>query len=109
MAEHEIVVRNNEAEQRYETEVDGHLGVIEYDQSGDRIELIHTEVDPALEGRGIASQLARFALGDARARHLTVIPLCEYVVSYLRRHQEYADVIAPDYRQQVTNSRERAP
>ncbi|HEX9057280.1 MAG TPA: GNAT family N-acetyltransferase [Ktedonobacterales bacterium] len=105
MAEHEIVVRNNEAEQHYETEVDGHRGVIEYDQSGDRIELIHTEVDPALEGRGIAGQLAQFALEDARARHLTVVPLCPYVVSYLRRHQEYADVIAPEYRHHVTKSR----
>ena len=37
-------------------------------QAADRIELVHTEVDPGYEGRGIGAGLARFALDEARRR-----------------------------------------
>jgi predicted GNAT family acetyltransferase len=54
----------------------------------------HTEVEPAFEGRGIASRLARRALDDARQRGLQVVPACSFFRVYLRRHPEDADLIA---------------
>src|SRR5205085_2303918 len=73
MAEGGIEVTNDEATQRYETRVDGAVALIQYERRGDRIVFLHTEVPAALEGHGVGSALARAALDDARARHLTVV------------------------------------
>jgi predicted GNAT family acetyltransferase len=56
--------------------------------------LTHTEVPPALEGRGIAAALVKAALDWARAEGLRVRPLCSYVVAYMRRHPETQDLLA---------------
>ncbi len=98
MAADGIRVVNNEAAQRYEAEVDGARSLIQYERKGDRIVFLHTEVPEALEGRGIASALARAALEDARARNLTVVPLCPFVSGYIRRHPEYLPLVEPTYR-----------
>ncbi len=55
---------------------------------------LHTEVDPAFQGQGIGSRLARGALDDARARGLRVAAECPFITSYLRRHREYDDIVA---------------
>jgi predicted GNAT family acetyltransferase len=91
----DVTVANNETAQRYEARVDGQLAVIIYQQLGDRIVFMHTEVPEALEGHGIAGKMAQFALEDARARHLAVIPQCPFVAGYIRRHPEYADLVPP--------------
>lgn len=79
---------------RYELTVDGrHAGQVNYRMVHDDIELIHTEVDAEFEGQGHAGRLAKFALDDARARGLKVIPSCEYIRKYLERHPEYADLV----------------
>jgi predicted GNAT family acetyltransferase len=80
---------------RYELRAGGQLvGFIDYRQHGDVIRLIHTEVPPEFGGQGHASTLARSALDDARARGLAVRPDCPYVASYIRKHPEYADLVA---------------
>jgi predicted GNAT family acetyltransferase len=80
---------------RYEARLDGRVvGVADYHLSGDRVVFPHTEVERALEGRGIASQLARRALDDARARGLRVVPACSFFRVYLQRHPEDADLVA---------------
>jgi predicted GNAT family acetyltransferase len=82
--------------ERYEARFEGELvGILEYVVKPGRIKLVHTEVPEALEGRGIAGQLAHFALDDARRRGLRVIPTCPYVRAYLERHPEERDVVAP--------------
>jgi predicted GNAT family acetyltransferase len=94
----DLRVVKNEAEQRYEALVDGRLAVITYQRRADRIIFIHTEVPEALEGHGIAGAMARFALDEARAQGLVVIPRCPFVAAYIRRHPEYADLVPPDER-----------
>ena len=86
-----VSVRNNEDTRRYEAEVAGQVAIVQYQRAGDRIIFTHTEVPEPLEGRGIAAKLARTALDDAAAHSLTVVPLCPYVASYIRRHQEYCE------------------
>ena len=79
---------------RYEARLEGELaGVIDYVAKRGRIALVHTEVVPAFEGRGIASRLARHALDDARRRGLIVIPICPYVKAYLERHPEDRELV----------------
>jgi predicted GNAT family acetyltransferase len=94
-------VTNNEQENRYETYVDGLLAEIVYQRMRDRIVFLHTEVPESLEGHGIAARLAQFALDDARARHLSVIPLCPYVAAYIARHPAYLDLVPPAERHNI--------
>ena len=58
------------------------------------IVLVHTEVAPAVEGRGVGSRLVSAALDDIRARGLRLVPICPFVRAYLGRHPEYADLLA---------------
>jgi hypothetical protein len=96
-----IDIHDSPARHRYEARLDGSLaGFLAYEPSDGRLTLVHTEVDPAMEGRGIGSRLAAFALGDARSRDLRVTVLCPFVTSWLRGHPEYRDII---------DRRERAP
>jgi predicted GNAT family acetyltransferase len=80
---------------RYEALLSGRrVGVVDYYVTDGRVVFPHTEVEPAFEGRGIASQLARRALDDARQRGLKVVPACSFFRVYLRRHQQDADLLA---------------
>jgi predicted GNAT family acetyltransferase len=94
----DIEVTNDERTQRYEASIDGVLAHVQYSRTGNRITFLHTEVPPALEGRGIGSTLARVALDDARARGLEVVPLCPFVSAYIRRHPEYLPLVVREHR-----------
>jgi predicted GNAT family acetyltransferase len=83
------VVRNEELS-RFEIDVDGETAFLTYKDTGKRLVLIHTEVPEELEGRGIASAIAKAALEHARADDRVVVPICEFVRSYLDRHPDEA-------------------
>lgn len=61
----------------------------------------HVEVAASLEGQGVASRLVRAALADIRAQGLAIMPLCPYVLAYLRRHPEETDVVHPRFKNMV--------
>jgi predicted GNAT family acetyltransferase len=85
----EVAVRDNGERSRYEAVLDGRVvGIADYRIVGDRVELPHTEVEPALRDRGIAAQLVGEALADVRAAGREVVALCSYVVDYVRDHPE---------------------
>lgn len=85
---------DNTAENRYELWVgDEPAGTLEYDTLPEAMVLIHTEVDPAHEGKGIGSRLVHDVLADIRSRDLKVVPRCAFVRSYLSRHPEEANVL----------------
>lgn len=88
-----LPVEHNEAAGRFETVVDGLLSVCEYRLQGGQLLLTHTEVPPALAGRGIAAALVAANLDWARAQGLRVRPLCSYVAAYMRRHPETRDLL----------------
>ena len=73
---------------RFEATVDGHAGRLDYSVRGDDMTIVHTEVDPALEGKGVAGALVRAALDHARASGLKVRAHCDYAASYMDRHPE---------------------
>jgi len=80
--------------QRYEILLGGEVaGVLHYRRHGERIELMHTEIEQSFAGRGLAGRLAAAALDDARARATSVVPTCPFVTGYLDRHPEYADLL----------------
>jgi predicted GNAT family acetyltransferase len=89
-----VEVRDNPSEHRFEIHDDGKLaGFARYVRRPGRIFFVHTEIDPAFEGRGLGSQLASAALDATRATGERVVPLCPFIASYVERHPEYADLI----------------
>jgi uncharacterized protein len=92
-AEH-IAVHDNPGESRYELMLDEQVvGEIRYRLAPDPVVLLHTEVLPTLEGKGLGALLVAGALDDIRARGLHVVPLCPFVRSYIGRHPGYADLV----------------
>ncbi len=92
---------NNPGAHRWEGHLNEHLAVVDYRQRGETIFFLHTEVPHALEGQGVASQLVKTALEDARNERLAVVPFCPFVADYIRRHRDYQDLVHPDYRDLV--------
>ena len=91
----QVTVADNRPELRYELLVAGDLaGSIRYTLDEGSITLVHTEVDPSYEGRGLGNMLVAGALDDIRRRGLTLHPLCPFVAAYVHRHPEYADLLA---------------
>ena len=91
---HDVTVRHNAAENRFEAEVDGQLSVADYQLRGTEMIMTHTYVPPVLRGRGIAENLVRAALEHARNERLKVVPACSYVNAYLKRHPEFLPLLA---------------
>lgn len=89
-----VTVLHKPGANRYEAVVDGHLSVCEYERVGDNLVFTHTLVPPELRGRGIAEQLVRAALADARTAGQKVVPACSYVAKFIERHREYQDLLA---------------
>lgn len=99
----EIAVTELPDEDRYEVHVDNRpAGILTYRPEGDAIALLHTEVQPEYGGQGVGGRLVRGALDDLRGRGIRVIPLCPFVSSYIKRHQEYVDLVVDEYRAKVT-------
>lgn len=93
-------VRNNPDEKRYEIRVDGQLaGFAQYRDRPGLLAFIHTEVDPAFEGKGVGSALAKAALDDARAQDVAVLPFCPFINEYIRRHPEYTELVPAEHRE----------
>ena len=87
------IVRNNAEQHRFELEVDGYTAASYYRLTPGVITFIHTEVPPALSGRGVGSQLVRGALDVARAEGLKVVAQCPFVSAYIAKHPEFADLL----------------
>jgi predicted GNAT family acetyltransferase len=79
---------------RFEAIVDGHRCVLDYRIGGSTMTITHTGVPSEVGGRGIAADLTRAALDMARMKGWKVVPACSYAEAYLRRHPEYADLLA---------------
>jgi len=89
---------DNANERRYELWIeDVRAGLTTYALAPGEITFLHTEIEPEYQGRGWAGWLAVAMLDDARQRHLVVHPRCPFIRSYIVRHPEYADIVAPGF------------
>ena len=94
-------VADNPSASRYELRIGADLaGFVEYKlrQHDTVISLVHTEIEPAFQGKGLATHLARYSLDDARKRGLAVLPFCPYINSWIKKHPEYTDLVPADRR-----------
>jgi predicted GNAT family acetyltransferase len=88
----DVTIVDRPESSRYEAMVGGELaGFLDYRRGTERMLLRHTEVEPAFEGRGIGSALARRGLDDARAAGLSIIVTCPFITGWLEKHPDQAD------------------
>ena len=83
------------AANRFELLVDGrHAGLTDYIVRGTEFIFLHTEVDPAYQNQGLASELARGALNLVRAEtELRVVAKCPYIATWIEKHPDYQDLL----------------
>jgi predicted GNAT family acetyltransferase len=94
-----VEVEDNRERSRYEAFVDGRrAGYSNYRRREDLIALDHTQIEERFEGRGVGSQLAQRALNDARDAGLAVLPFCQFMNDYIRRHPQFTDLVPESQR-----------
>lgn len=91
-------IRDEPEAKRYALEVEGKTAVVTYNLVQGGLMVTETLVPEALEGRGIASRLARHVLADVKGRGLVILPVCPFFAGYLKKHPEWAEVVHPTYR-----------
>jgi predicted GNAT family acetyltransferase len=87
-------VRDNPERSRFELDVEGQVAFANYRRDGGIVNIVHTEVPQALNGKGYGSDLVRGTLDLIRARGQKMRPLCGFVRFFIREHPEYADLVA---------------
>ena len=87
-------VRDNKVLGRFELDVEGAMAFANYRVMPQAIVITHTETPRALRGRGVASELIKGSLDLIRADGHKVIAGCGFVVDYLDKHPENADLVA---------------
>lgn len=87
-------VHDNKTLHRFELQVGDAVAFANYRQTPQAVIITHTETPPSLRGRGIASELVQGALQLIRADGHKVIAGCGFVVDYLEKHPEFADLAA---------------
>ena len=91
--------RQDDAAQRLTLQAAGHaVAFVEYYQFGQVAIVTHTEVDPAHEGRGHGSAMARHALAHFRSQQWHVVPVCGFFAEQIRRQPAYLDLLTPHCR-----------
>jgi hypothetical protein len=87
--------RSQRTPNRLEIAEDGHTAYLEFDtDTSGWMTIWHTEVPPALRGRGLATELARAAFEHARANHLRVDVICPLALHFLSQHPEYKPLVS---------------
>ncbi|EKX62334.1 N-acetyltransferase [Streptomyces ipomoeae] len=77
-------------------ELAGHIQYFVLESPRRALVPVHTIVEPAHEGKGVAGSLARELYGMAAHEGMVVAPLCPYVVKWAERHPQEAPAVEPE-------------
>ena len=83
----------NENIKQFEMMVDDYKAKIVYEEHHFTITLLHTEVPPQLEGKGVATAIIEKTLAYIEKNHFRLIPLCPFVIAFIKRHPEWKMVL----------------
>jgi len=89
-------ITDNKEKNRFETKVDGHDAFIEYSVMPGVLSLNHTEVDKALSGKGVATEMTENVLLEIELRGLKIVPVCDFIENYINKHPEWKSIVADD-------------
>lgn len=88
-------VRHEPERHRFAIVLDDAVAVLEYRAvDAATLEYHHTFVPPEWRGRGLASELAAFALRFAASHDFKVVPTCPFVAAFSRNHPEFHPTLA---------------
>ena len=103
--ENGISVVDDPANNMYIVRVAGEeAGFSAYKRSAGRTVFTHTEIGSEWEGKGVGSALARAALDAERDAGRSIVPSCPFIAGYIKRHEQYLDLVEPAHRAAVTGS-----
>ncbi|MEQ8926858.1 MAG: GNAT family N-acetyltransferase [Fulvivirga sp.] len=88
---------NNKTNYQFETIVEGEKAELQYRIRNNTLYYMHTWVPESIEGRGIASSLAKFGLEYARRKNYQIVIYCPFVVAYVKKHPEYLELLNTNY------------
>ncbi|GGC01122.1 hypothetical protein GCM10007205_08020 [Oxalicibacterium flavum] len=72
------------------------LGFIDYYRFGSTIVLVHTETNPALQGKGHGSAVAESAVAHFRATGAHIVPVCAFFAHFLRTRPQHHDMVSAE-------------
>lgn len=82
-------IEHDDMAQKFSTEVEGEEALLAYTMINDSLNL-HFLLAP---DEAVADELCKAALEYARKNDLKIISSSEYVDEFLKKHEEYADLI----------------
>ena len=86
-------VVHKSSEHRFEVDLGREKAILIYEIKVGLFILIHTEVPPAYERRGIAGKMATAAMEYARNEGLKIRSYCSYTTRFIQKHPEYQDLL----------------
>ena len=92
-----IAVVDDAATGRFLVREEGSEAHLTYRTRPGKLILVHTEVPPELEGRGIATRLVMAALDRARRTGETVVPWCPFARRWMREHRDQLGDLSIDW------------
>ena len=91
----DLDLRDDTENKQFELLVDGERAGLAAYRVRDGITVItHSEVDPAMRGKGLGGELARRTLDHLRSTGARVIPSCPFFAKYVAEHPSYNDILA---------------
>lgn len=92
-----IPVVKNEEKERFEIEINGLFAFIDYKETSENIALVHTEVEPGLEGTGAAAAVVEKTLNFIKNSGKKLLPYCPYVFGYIKKHPEWKSIVSEKF------------
>ena len=87
-------VKFNEELSQFEMDLDGGKAFIGFIRERDgTLNLVHTEVPPEYEGKGVGSRLVKQTLEQIKTTDKKIVPSCPFIAAYIKRHPEYESLI----------------
>ncbi|QAR31255.1 N-acetyltransferase [Ornithobacterium rhinotracheale] len=86
------LIKNDDAH-RFELHIEGAQAFIDFEENPTQIALVHTEVEPALEGKGAATAVIEKTLQYIEASQKTLLPYCPLVFAYIKKHPEWLRIV----------------
>lgn len=83
------------AQDRYEMDFGGGTVFANVRCDGEILHIDYVEAPPALRGTGAAGTFMKALMEKVKADNLKVIPLCGYAATWISRHSEYKEYLAP--------------
>ncbi len=96
-----LEVKHNRDRNRFEIDLGTDIAVLDYSRADGSVVFTHTQVPPPFEGRGIAAKLVEAGLQWTKSEGCNAVPQCPYLVTFIRRHPEWAAVVHPAWADRV--------